>query len=74
MDSSQDRADDLQDSGGSDPALPRLREAIRVRHCSLRTEQAYVHRARTCVRFHCCSAHPRDRGAAEADAFLTWQC
>ena len=49
MHSSQDSADDLRDPRGTDPAmprsarlLPRLREAIRVRHCSLRTEQAYV--------------------------------
>jgi integron integrase len=73
----KDRADDLRDPEGIDPAvprsarlLPRLREAIRVRHYSLRTEQAYVGWVRRFVHFHGLR-HPREMGAAEVAAFLT---
>jgi integron integrase len=50
--------------------LPTLREAIRVRHYSLRTEQAYVGWVRRYVHFHGLR-HPRELGAAEVEAFLT---
>ena len=50
--------------------LPSLREAIRVRHYSLRTEQIYVHWVRRFVHFHGLR-HPRELGAAEVEAFLT---
>jgi integron integrase len=52
--------------------LDQVRERIRYLHYSLRTEQAYVHWVRAYVRFHGCKRHPRDMGAAEVEAFLTW--
>lgn len=58
----------------SAPPPPRLldvlRHAIRVRHYSIRTEEAYVDWARRFVRFHG-RRHPRELGAPEVAAFLT---
>lgn len=55
-------------------ARPRLldavRERIRYRHYSYRTEQAYVEWVRRFVRFHD-RRHPRDMGAREIEAFLS---
>ena len=51
--------------------LEKLRDAVRVRHYSYRTEQAYVDWVRRFVSFHG-RRHPRDMGAAEASAFLTY--
>src|SRR5438034_10846288 len=50
--------------------LDRVREAIRVRHYSRRTEKAYVHRIRRFIFFHD-KRHPADMGAVEVSAFLT---
>jgi integrase len=50
--------------------LADLRRAIRVRHYSRRTEQAYVHWVRRHVRFHGLR-HPAELGEAEVGAFLT---
>ena len=50
--------------------LDRLRDAIRVRHYSIRTEQAYVDWARRFILFHG-KRHPQDLGAAEVRRFLT---
>jgi site-specific recombinase XerD len=47
-----------------------LRHAIRVRHYSIRTEEAYVDWARRFIRFHG-RRHPRELGASEVAAFLT---
>ena len=59
----------------SSPKPPRLldqvRDAIRLRHFSLRTEQAYVHWIKRFILFHG-KRHPRDMGAAEVQQFLTW--
>ena len=52
--------------------LDQVRERVRYLHYSLRTEQAYVHWIRAFVRFHGCRVHPREMGAAEVEAFLTW--
>jgi integron integrase len=52
--------------------LDQVRERVRYLHYSLRTEQAYVHWIRAFVRFHGCRQHPREMGAAEVEAFLTW--
>jgi integron integrase len=52
--------------------LDQLREQIRYRHYSLRTEEAYVHWVRAFVRFHCADRHPREMGRAELEGFLTW--
>jgi len=51
--------------------LDQLREQIRYRHYSLRTEEAYVHWVRAFVRFHGLQ-HPRELGKAEIESFLTW--
>ena len=50
--------------------LTQLREAIRVRHYSLRTEQVYVGWVRRFVHFHGLR-HPRELGAPEVESFLT---
>lgn len=51
--------------------LERLREAIRTRHYSIRTEEAYLQWARQYIRFHG-MRHPASLGAAELEAFLTY--
>jgi len=59
---------------GAQAGPPRLfdlmREAIRIRHYSLRTEDAYVDWARRFILFHG-KRHPRELGAPEVQAFLT---
>lgn len=50
--------------------LDQVRDAIRVRHYSLRTEEAYVNWIRRFILFHG-KRHPKDMGAAEIEAFLT---
>ena len=50
--------------------LDRLRSALRTRHYSLRTEEAYVAWARRYVLFHG-KRHPDEMGEAEINAFLT---
>lgn len=47
-----------------------VRESIRVRHYSLKTEQAYVHWIKRLVAWSG-RRHPRDLGAPEIEAFLT---
>jgi integron integrase len=54
----------------SSPFLDSVRSAIRARHCSIRTEQAYVDWTRRFIVFHG-KRHPRDMGAVEVRAFLT---
>ncbi len=49
--------------------LDALRDRIRFRHYSLRTERAYVQWTRRFLRFHR-HRHPREMGAAEVTAFL----
>ena len=51
--------------------LDQLREAIRVRHYSYRTEQQYVHWVRRYILFHG-RRHPRDLGAPELESFLSY--
>lgn len=55
---------------GSLRLLDRVRAACRVRHYSLRTEEAYVHWIVRFIRFHRLR-HPLEMGAAEINAFLT---
>jgi integron integrase len=50
--------------------LDQLRETIRVRHYSIRTEEAYTDWARRFIIFHG-KRHPAELGAAEVTAFLT---
>jgi integron integrase len=57
--------------GGSGPRLlAQLRQALRVRHYSRRTEQAYVGWVRRFVRF-CGLRHPRELGERDVERFLT---
>jgi integron integrase len=51
--------------------LDQVRERIRYKHYSIRTEHAYVYWVRLFVRFHELK-HPRDMGAAEVERFLCW--
>ena len=55
---------------GRPKLLLQLRRALRLRHYSLRTEQAYVHWVRRFVVFHR-MRHPAELGDAEISAFLT---
>ena len=47
-----------------------VREAIRVRHYSIRTEEAYVHWIKRFIRFHG-RRHPRELREEAVAAFLT---
>jgi len=51
--------------------LERVRDAIRAKHYSRRTESAYVDWIRRYIVFHR-KRHPSDMGASEIAAFLTW--
>jgi hypothetical protein len=55
---------------GKPKLLDRLREQIRVRHYSIRTETVYVKWVRDFIRFHWLR-HPEEMGAAEVERFLT---
>ena len=58
------------DSGiGGPRLLTRVHEAIRVRHYSRRTEEAYVHWIKRLIYFHG-KRHPDSMGEAEVTAFL----
>ena len=48
-----------------------VRDAIRLRHLSLRTEEAYLGWIRRFILFHH-KRHPNDMGAAEVQAFLSY--
>lgn len=50
--------------------LDQVRDAIRVRHYSIRTEEAYIQWIKRYIFFHN-KKHPRDMGEAELSAFLT---
>jgi len=50
--------------------LDRVRDAIRTRHYSRRTEEAYVHWIRRYIVFHR-KTHPSEMGATEISQFLT---
>ncbi len=50
--------------------LDQVREVIRLKHYSLRTEDAYVQWIKRFIFFHG-KRHPRDMGAPEIETFLT---
>src|SRR5437867_325843 len=50
--------------------LDQVREAIRMRHYSLRTEEAYVHWIKRFILFHG-KRHPREMGEQEVSHFLS---
>ena len=65
--------DALISSGGissSPRLLDQVRGKIRLKHYSLRTEQAYLDWIKRFIRHHG-KRHPREMGAAEVEAFLT---
>ena len=51
--------------------LDQVRERLRYGHYSLSTERSYVYWVRWFIRFHGLR-HPRDMGAPEVEAFLSW--
>jgi site-specific recombinase XerD len=51
--------------------LDQVRQAARLKHFSLRTERAYVQWVYRFVMYHG-KRHPREMGAPEIQAFLTW--
>ena len=53
------------------PFLEKVRGAIRVRHYSIRTEQAYLGWIRQFILFHG-KRHPAELGDREVSAFLTY--
>ena len=50
--------------------LEQVRNRLRARHLSYRTEKTYLHWIRRYIRFHRLK-HPRDMGGPEVEAFLT---
>jgi site-specific recombinase XerD len=50
--------------------LDRVRDKVRLKHYSIRTEQAYLDWIKRFIRFHG-KRHPADLGALEVEAFLT---
>ena len=58
-------------SSRSSPFLESVRNAIRVRHYSLRTEKTYVAWVRRFILFHG-KRHPQEMGEREVAAFLTY--
>lgn len=72
--SSSHQAFGMTDPMSTERARPRLldrvRAAIRLRHCSRRTEETYAGWIRRCLVFHC-MRHLREIGPPEVAAFLT---
>ncbi len=60
----------VSDSSQSPRLLDRVRERLRLKHYSLRTETAYLGWIRRFIHFHG-KRHPSDLGKAEVEAFLT---
>jgi hypothetical protein len=50
--------------------LDQVRDKIRAKHDSIRTEEAYLHWMKRFILFHR-KRHPRDLGAKEVEAFLS---
>lgn len=61
----------LSDTLPPKPLLEQVRDRIRVKHYALRTEYAYVDWIRRFILYHR-KRHPRDMGAAEVEAFLSY--
>ena len=56
--------------GAKPKLLDQVRDKIRVKHYSLRTEQTYVGWIKRFILFQH-KRHPKDMGAVEVEAFLT---
>ena len=50
--------------------LDQVRDVIRLKHFSIRTEQSYIHWIRRFILFHH-KRHPRDMAETEVTEFLT---
>ena len=50
--------------------LEAVRDAIRIKHYSYRTEKSYINWIKRYIRFHDWQ-HPREMGGLEIEAFLT---
>lgn len=50
--------------------MDEVRRGLRLRHCSLRTQQAYLHWIRRYIRDNG-RRHPRDMGGVEVERFLS---
>jgi integron integrase len=59
------------DSSNPPRLLDQVKGAIRLRHYSIRTEQAYVDWIKRFILFHG-KRHPKDMGAPEVERFLTY--
>jgi site-specific recombinase XerD len=68
---SPDRSSPTVATTGAPKLLDRVRQTIRAKHYSRRTESAYVDWIRRYIVFHR-KRHPSDMGAPEIAAFLTW--
>ncbi|WP_432720099.1 phage integrase N-terminal SAM-like domain-containing protein [Jeongeupia wiesaeckerbachi] len=60
----------MADVAAAPRLLDQVRDRIRVKHFSLRTEQVYLGWIRRYILFHG-KRHPRDMGKAEIEAFLS---
>jgi site-specific recombinase XerD len=60
----------MQNDGAKSPFLNRVRDVIRTRHYSIRTEQSYVHWVKRFILFHG-KRHPTELSETEVAAFLT---
>jgi len=56
-------------SRGEPKLLDQVRDLIRLKHYSIRTEQAYPGWSRRFIRFHH-QRHPKEMGKTEIEAFL----
>ena len=61
----------MQEEGVKSPFLNRVREVIRTRHYSIRTEQSYTQWVKRYILFHN-KRHPNELGEAEVAAFLSY--
>jgi Phage integrase, N-terminal SAM-like domain len=52
--------------------LERCRQVMRVKHLSYRTEETYLPVIRRFIEFHGGRTHPKDMGAEEVRAFLSY--
>ena len=61
----------IQGSAPPPKLLDQVRDAVRIRHYSRRTEEAYIGWIRRYIVFHR-KTHPAHMGASEISQFLTW--
>ena len=62
--------EDNREGGTGTRLLDQVRQRVRAKHYSLRTEQSYLGWIRRFILFHG-KRHPRDMGKKEVEAFLT---